>query len=168
MCPWVEKSRSTSDKGLMNQIIKSLAVAPFRWKGGRGDSPHWRYEMSWETIRIGVQRYRLLRLLKFLRFLECASSRPVISTDGICAEWKRRVVRFYVRQKWRNLKAVASYFASCTIIRYGTNNQQPTTNNNLHATPKPMPLSKLADGKPRTRQANPKPNEQKDYKYLMA
>ena len=31
----------------------------------------------------------------------------VISTDGICAKCRSRVVRYYVRQKWRNLAALA-------------------------------------------------------------
>ena len=131
MCPWVEKSLRKSGKGLMNLITKALAIPPFTERGGRGDSSHWRHKMTCELIRIGIQKkvFRVHRLLRFLMFLECASSRPVISTDGICAKWQSRVVWSYVRQKWRNLKAVADYIASCTTIRYGTNNQQPTTNN---------------------------------------
>ena len=43
----------------------------------------------------------------------------VISTDGICAKWQSRVVRYYVRQKWRNLKAVAGKKIT-EISRYGS------------------------------------------------
>ena len=39
---------------------------------------------------------------------DCSESRSiVISTDGICAWWLYSAVRYYVRQKWRNLKTVA-------------------------------------------------------------
>ena len=33
----------------------------------------------------------------------------VISTDGICAEWLHRVVQYYARQEWRNLKSPARH-----------------------------------------------------------
>ena len=33
----------------------------------------------------------------------------IISTDGISAEWLCRVVRYYVPQKWRNLKSPAKF-----------------------------------------------------------
>ena len=77
MCRRVEKSLSTSGKGLMNQIIKAPALPPFAERGGRGDSPHWRHKMTCETSHIGVQKkvLRVHRFLKFLRFFECASSR---------------------------------------------------------------------------------------------
>ena len=37
----------------------------------------------------------------------CQLTVSVISTDGICAKCRSRVVWYYVRQKWRNPKAVA-------------------------------------------------------------
>ncbi len=49
----------------MNQITKAKAEALFLWKGGRGDSSHWRDEMSCATIRIGVQKKGFLSYTGF-------------------------------------------------------------------------------------------------------
>jgi len=48
----------------------------------------------------------------------------VISTDGICAWWLNRVVRYYVRQKWRNLKALAEFYPA-ELIRNGIDQLEP-------------------------------------------
>ena len=48
----------------------------------------------------------------------------VISTDGICAWWLNRVVRYYVRQKWRNLKAPAKSYPA-DFARNGMSQLEP-------------------------------------------
>ena len=48
----------------------------------------------------------------------------VISTDGICAWWWHSVVQYYVRQKWRNLKAPAKSYPA-DFARNGMSQLEP-------------------------------------------